>query len=140
MQYGVDIFIKVAGVVGIFIALLNYRNQIRIKRAELVKSLFEKFFENHIYKEVRVWLDYGHLHDKLALQDQVQREINEEKFTDFLNFFEFIGVLHTSRQLPFKLVYEVFDYYLKKIKEDADCREWIEKYSFEKLKVLLKKV
>lgn len=140
MQNGVDIVIKIAGVVGIFIALLNYRNQIRIKRAELVKSLFEKFFENQIYKEVRVWLDYGHLHAKLTVVDQAQQEINEEKFTDFLNFFEFIGVLHTSRQLPFELVFEVFDYYLKKIKDDADCREWIDRYSFENLKALLKRV
>jgi hypothetical protein len=140
MQTSVDIFIKIAGVVGIFIALLNYRNQVRIKRAELAKSLYEKFFENNIYKEVRVWLDYGHLHARLTAEDEQQREINEEKFTDFLNFFEFISVLYTSRQLTFKLVYEVFDYYLKKIKTDADCKDWIERYSFEKLKILLKRI
>jgi len=68
------------------------------------------------------------------------REANEEKFTDFLNFFEFIGVLHDSGHLTFKQVYEVFDYYLKKIKSDEDCQDWIEKYSFEKLKVLLAKI
>jgi hypothetical protein len=140
MQNSVDIFIKIAGVIGIFIALLNYRNQVRIKRAELVKSLYEKFFENNSYKEVRVWLDYGHLHARLMVEDAQQREINEEKFTDFLNFFEFIGVLYTSRQLTFKLVSEVFDYYLGKIKVDADCKDWIDRYSFEKLKVLLRKV
>lgn len=140
MQYSVDILIKIAGVVGIFIALLNYRSQVRIKRAELVKSLFEKFFENHSYKEVRVWLDYGHLRAKLSVEDQAQREINEEKFTDFLNFFEFIGVLYTSNQLTFNLVREIFDYYLEKIKADEDCRDWIDRYGFEKLKALLKKV
>jgi len=140
MQNGVDIIIKIAGVIGIFIALLNYRNQVRIKRAELVKSLYEKFFENNSYKEVRVWLDYGHLHARLTVEDGQQLEINEEKFTDFLNFFEFIGVLYTSRQLTFKLVSEVFDYYLRKIKVDADCKDWIDRYSFEKLKALLRKV
>lgn len=140
MQNGVDIIIKIAGVIGIFIALLNYRSQVRIKRAELVKSLYEKFFENQIYKEVRVWLDYGHLHTRLTVADKAQLEINEEKFTDFLNFFELIGVLHTSNQLTFKLVSDVFAYYLKEIKEDADCREWIDRYSFEKLKALLKRV
>src|SRR5579863_1331097 len=140
MQNGVDIIIKIAGVIGIFIALLNYRNQVRIKRDELVKSLYEKFFENNSYKEVRVWLDYGHLHARLTVEDGQQLEINEEKFTDFLNFFEFIGVLYTSRQLTFKLVSEVFDYYLRKIKVDADCKDWIDRYSFEKLKALLRKV
>ena len=140
MQYSVDILIKIAGVVGIIIALLNYRSQVRIKRAELVKSLFEKFFENDSYKEVRVWLDYGHLRARLNVEDQAQREINEEKFTDFLNFFEFIGVLYTSNQLTFNLVREIFDYYLEKIKADDDCRDWIDRYGFEKLKALLKKV
>jgi hypothetical protein len=136
----IDILVKILGAVGIIIAVLNYRNQVRIKRAELLKSLYEKFYENHIYKEVRVWLDYGHLHARLTVEDVATREINEEKFTDFLNFFEFIGVLYTSNQLTFRLVSDVFDYYLQKIKTDADCQGWIEEYSFEKLKALLRRV
>lgn len=140
MDNGIDITLKVLGGLGIIITVLNYRNQVRIKRAELLKSLYEKFFENSTYKEVRAWLDYGHLHGKLSVEDAAQREINEEKFTDFLNFFEFIGVLYTSRQLTLTLVYEVFDYHLKKIKTDADCQDWINKYSFEKLKALLRRV
>jgi hypothetical protein len=140
MDNSVDIGLKVLGGLGIIVTVLNYRNQVRIKRAELLKSLYEKFFENLMYKEVRVWLDYGHLHDRLTTADQAQREINEEKFTDFLNFFEFIGVLYTSNQLTFRLVSEVFDYYLRKIEADADCNDWIDRYSFEKLKALLKRI
>jgi hypothetical protein len=140
MDNSVDIGLKVLGGLGIIVTVLNYRNQVRIKRAELLKSLYEKFFENSMYKELRVWLDYDHLHDRLTTADQVQREINEEKFTDFLNFFEFIGVLYTSNQLTFRLVSEVFDYYLRKIKADADCNDWIDRYSFEKLKALLKRI
>lgn len=140
MDNSVDIGLKVLGGLGIIVTVLNYRSQVRIKRAELLKSLYEKFFENSLYKEVRVWLDYGYLHDRLTVADEIQREINEEKFTDFLNFFEFIGVLYTSNQLTFKLVYEVFDYYLKKIKKDEDCQKWIKEYSFEKLKALLRRL
>jgi hypothetical protein len=140
MDNSVDIGLKVLGGVGIVVAVLNYRNQVRIKRAELLKSLFEKFYENSTYKEVRVWLDYGHLHTKLTEENMERREINEEKLTDFLNFFEFIGVLYTSNQLTFRLVSEVFDYYLKKIKGDADCQGWIREYSFERLKALLRRV
>lgn len=137
MENIADIGLKVLGAAGIVVAALSYRNQVRIRRAEWLKSLFEKFFENSTYKEVRVWLDYDILHDRLTVADTVLRQTNEEKFTDFLNFFEFIGVLYSRRYLTFGQVYDVFDYYLKKIKSDADCREWIEKYSFEKLKALL---
>jgi len=119
---------------GVLIAAVNYRSQTRIKRAEWIKSLFEKFFETPIYKEVRGWLDYDELAGKLLGTDQ---RINEEKFTDFLNFFEFIGVLYDREQIGKDEVFELFDYYLKKIKDDPNCQVWIEKYGFEKLKALL---
>ena len=125
------------GGLGFFIAAFSYRSQVKIRQAEWLKSLFEKFFENITYKEVRFWLDYGVLQDRLRVADPVVRQQNEEKFTDFLNFFEFIGVLHSRGHLPVEQVWDVFDYYLEKISVDADCREWIEKYGFEKLKGLL---
>src|SRR5579863_8173895 len=131
MDNSVDIGLKVLGGLGIIVTVLNYRNQVRIKRAELLKSLYEKFFEGSTYKEVRVWLDYGTLHERLTVADAGLRQTNEEKFTDFLNFFEFIGVLYSSNQLTFRLVFQIFDYYLKKIKKDADCQAWINEYSFE---------
>ena len=124
---------------GFFIAAFSYRQQVRIRQAEWLKSLFEKFFENTTYKEVRSWLDYGVLHERLTVADAVQRQQNEEKFTDFLNFFEFIGVLHFRGHLPIEQVWDVFDYYLDRINADEDCREWIHKYGFEKLKGLLAK-
>jgi hypothetical protein len=133
--------IKLAAGVGAFVAVVvavvNYRAQTRLKQAEWLKSLFEKFFENSNYKEVRKWLEYGQLHSRLTVEDQQLREINEEKFTDFLNFFEFIAVLYARKHLTGEQVSDVFDYYLKKIKSDEDCQLWIDQYSFEKLKALL---
>ncbi|HWB92735.1 MAG TPA: hypothetical protein VG605_12815 [Puia sp.] len=126
-----------AALIAVIVAVVNYRAQTRLKQADWLKSLFEKFFESSIYKEVRVWLDYGTLHERLTVNDAVLRQANEEKFTDFLNFFEFIGVLYSRKHLTYEQVYDVFDYYLKKLAADADCREWIDQYSFEKLKALL---
>jgi hypothetical protein len=131
------IIVAIGGVAGITVAAINYRHQTRLKQADWLKSLFEKFFENSTYKEVRTWLDYGLLHERLTMGDAVVQRVNEEKFTDFLNFFEFIGVLHTRKHLSLSQVTDVFDYYLNKMKSDADCREWIDKYGFEKLKGLL---
>ncbi len=140
LEWGAKLFAGVGAVVAVLVAVINYRAQTRLKQAEWLKSLFEKFFENSTYKEVRVWLDYGHLHAKLTVEDVTQRELNEEKFTDFLNFFEFIGVLFWRKHLTVEQVYDVFDYYLHKIKSDTDCQEWINQYSFEKLKALLDQV
>jgi hypothetical protein len=129
----------IGAVTAVLVAVFNYRAQTRIKQAEWLKSLFEKFFENSTYKEVRIWLDYGTLHERLTVNDAAARQQNEEKFTDFLNFFEFIGVLYARKHLSFGQVYDVFDYYLKKLRSDADCQSWIDQYSFEKLKTLLEK-
>jgi len=137
IEWGAKIVGALATGAGVLVAAINYLNQTRLKRAEWVKSLFEKFFESSVYKEVRGWLDYDELPGKLSGPNQ--RE-NEEKFTDFLNFFEFIGVLYSRRQIKFEEVYEIFDYYLKKIKDEPNCQVWIEKYSFEKLKALLARV
>jgi len=140
LEWAVKLIAGTGALVAVLMAVFNYRAQTKLKQAEWLKSLFEKFFENSTYKEVRVWLDYGHLHGKLTVEDMALRETNEEKFTDFLNFFEFIGVLYSRRHLTIEQVSDVFDYYLRKIKADADCREWIGQYSFEKLKALLDQV
>jgi hypothetical protein len=137
VEWAARLVTGLGALVAVLFAVANYRTQTRLKQAEWLKSLFEKFFENSTYKEVRVWLDYGQLHARLMAEDPAQRQLNEEKFTDFLNFFEFIGVLYSHRHLTLGQVYDVFDYYLLKIKSDADCREWIDQYSFERLKALL---
>ena len=54
--------------VAVLVAVINYRSQTRLKQAEWLKSLFEKFYESPIYKEVRVWLDYGTLHEHLTVK------------------------------------------------------------------------
>ncbi|MCX6319504.1 MAG: hypothetical protein NTW29_19665 [Bacteroidetes bacterium] len=136
----IDIITKTAGAVGVLFAAWFYRKQVRLKQAEWLKSLFEKFFENQHYKEVRGWVDYGELNAKLNVSDFVEKRSNEERFTDFLNFFEFIGVLHYRGELSLEQVNEIFDYYLKKIKDDPDCSIWIKKFGFEKLQLLLNKI
>ena len=134
IEWGAKVIGALGTGAGVLIAAISYRNQTRIKRAEWIKSLFEKFFEDPTYKEVRGWLDYNELAEKLAA---AEKRSNEEKFTDFLNFFEFIGVLYSNKQLTYKQVCDVFNYYLRKIKSDADCQQWIDQYGFSKLKALL---
>jgi hypothetical protein len=140
LDYLVKLLAPIGALIAVIVAVRNYRAQTKLKQAEWLKSLFEKFYENSTYKEVRVWLDYGHLHQRLNVEDAALREVNEEKFTDFLNFFEFIGVLYSRNHLAFDQVNDVFDYYLEKIKTDNDCRQWIDEYGFEKLKLLLAEI
>lgn len=135
----VDIISKVLGAAGIFIAALNYHKQGQIKRGEWLKSLFEKFYENEKYKEVRRWLDSGELDKKVDINDlNISKE--EELYTDFLNFFEFIAKLEADHHLQQKDVTDLFEYYLNKLKASKISSQWIEKYGFEKLRNLLNRI
>jgi hypothetical protein len=137
----VDIIYKAAVAIGVIIAALNYRNQTKTKRAEWLRTLFEKFYENENYKEIRKWIESDEICTKINLTDVTISEA-DEKFTDYLNFFEFIATLESEGQLKEKDVRNLFDYYLRKLKTSAICIDWIERkdYGFEKLRTLLKKI
>lgn len=103
--------------------------------------LFEKFYETNNYKDVRKWLDNGEIEKKINL-NKISISDDEEKFTDFLNFFEFIADLQEEKQVSLKDVTNLFDYYLREIKSSSVCTAWIknEKYGFEKPDSLLNKI
>ncbi len=135
----IDVISKIIAAIGIIIAALNYRKQTKTKRAEWLKELFEKFYEQKEYKEVRKWFESRDIEKKINLDETVSDD--EEKFTDYLNFFEFIATLESEGQLTSKDVTNLFDYYLKKFKSSPASMAWIENedYGFEKLRTLIKK-
>lgn len=135
-----DVVAKLTAGGGIVFAAFNYRNQTRTKRAEWLKSLFEKFYEKNEFKEVRKWIESGEIENKINNDDNSVTD-EEEKVADYLNFFEFIANLESDRQLKRKDVNNLFEYYLRKIKNSEKCMDWINRkdYGFEKLRNLLSK-
>ena len=123
---------------GIIFAASTYFFNQKIKRAEWLKSLFEKFYENeHLYKDVRKWLDFGLLEKELAADNDHDKE---EKLADFLNFFEFIAVLENGKQIQLSEIEKLFSYYLKLIKRTPICQKYIASYEFKNLPKLLDKI
>lgn len=137
----IDVISKLVAAFGILIAALNYRSQTRTKRAEWLKALFEKFYENERFKDVRRWIESGEIERKINADEATVTE-QEEKLTDYLNFFEFIATLEAEGQLRSTDVKNLFDYYLKKLRSSTICSQWINRpdYGFEKLRTLLQKI
>lgn len=135
-----DVISKAVVAIGVVIAAINYRYQTKTKRAEWLKNLFEKFYEQKEFKEVRKWVESGEIEKKINLDERVSED--EEKFSDYLNFFEFIATLESEGQLKLNDVTNLFEYYLKKLKSSPICMSWIERkdYGYEKLRALLKKL
>ena len=70
------------------------RKGLRVRRAEWLASLYEKFYERSELKEVREILDC-----KGGRSEAIDKVVSEEPpaFSDYLNFFEFVAVLRKSR-------------------------------------------
>ncbi len=111
----VEILYLVAGTISavgtviaaIFAAIVYQRNS-TFERAKWASNLYEKFYEGTSLKQIRDKLDC--IKDQDSVNEIVIRE--EPAFTDYLNFFEFISFLRTSKQLKDSEIDVLFGYYL----------------------------
>jgi hypothetical protein len=103
-----------------FAAYVYQRNS-AIERAKWAVNLYEKFYEGTTYKQIRDRLDC--FNDLDSVNEIVLRE--EPAFTDYLNFFEFIAFLKTSRQLKDSEIEALFGYYLDCLNRHDRVRQYI---------------
>lgn len=133
----IQIFFFLISAVGVALALISYRTQIRLKRAEWLKTLFEKFFENPTFKDIRRKMDYN----MAALQNNLHKDQElEENLVDYLNFFELIASLWKLKQISLHEIRMLFEYYVNLIQKSSFLRTYLEKQGFENLHRLIKKL
>jgi hypothetical protein len=132
-----EVVLWVATLGGGFWALWNYHKSAKLERAKWMKELYEKFYEGIELKKIRDLLDEG---NPAVISNWVREEPGS--FTDYLNFFEFIGYLHESGQISLEEVRGMFDYYLRSLKENKLVADYIAdpNKGFEKLQKLLEMV
>jgi len=130
-------------------AVKEYKNRVAAEKARWLFELFEKFYENDSYKEIRRKIDYEETSVILDLirKDQqsgwIPKEHEKEffdKFTDYLNFFEMVAYWKSQRQLDQGDIDAMFEYYLKRLIEvdkGKEIRNYLEKEGFENLSRLL---
>lgn len=120
-----------------FWAVWTYHQSAKLERSKWMKELYEKFYEHDELKKIRDLLDGGD-------SDEISRLVRDEpsSFTDYLNFFEFLGYLHESGQIKLKEICGMFDYYLRNLREHPAVLSYINDPAkgFEKLRELLKRV
>jgi flagellar motility protein MotE (MotC chaperone) len=133
-----------AAALGIGYSAKTYAANRNIKRAEWLKELFDRFYKDNDFGEIRKEIDNDdtdntRLKAFLAVNNgNITNEDNEEKLINFLNFFEFIAVLEKkTKQLTKEKIKDLFRYYLRKIKSNVFLAGYIKKYDFENLRNLL---
>jgi hypothetical protein len=102
-------------------AAFVYRRNSALERAKWASSLYDKFYEATTLKQMRDRLDCSNNSD--SVNEIVIRE--EPAFTDYLNFFEFIAFLQTSRQLKDSEIEALFGYYLDCLNRHDSMRQYI---------------
>jgi hypothetical protein len=117
----IQILSSVAGIVAAFWALWVYGNNSRRERARWAESLYTRFYEKAELKTVRDQLDCA------AGDATVARLVTEEipALTDYLNFFEFVAYLQSSKQLSETDVQALFGYYLDCLRRHKDVVGYI---------------
>lgn len=103
-------------------SLVVYCSNSRRERAKWLATLYEKFYEQPSLKTVRNLLD-GEPPDSAAVRQLVDDE--DAGFTDYLNFFEFMGYLRDSGQLSRRDVTALFDYYLACLRKHDAVRKYV---------------
>ena len=132
-------------VIGIWLSWKTFNANQRIRRAEWLRSLFEKFYESQNYKEVRRWVDFEDLLQKELGNDITHirnddEHLKEEKLADYLNFFEFIAALEILKQISLNEIKLLFAYYLDRIKQTAFCLDYIQAGNYRNLSNLLERI
>ncbi len=133
----------IAASIGAAITIYIYYRNSQLRRAERLYSLFEKFFYQTRYSEIRQLLEYYDPDQvntlKQGLPNHSKKEL-EEKLVDYLNFFEFIASLWLLKQLPINEIRMMFDYYIRKLGEYDFIMEYLRREGFEGLIKLVKEV
>jgi len=102
-------------------AAFVYRRNSALERAKWASNLYEKFYEATTLKQMRDRLDC--LNDMDSVNEIVIRE--ESIFTDYLNFFEFIAFLKSSKQLKDSEIDALFGYYLDCLNRHDRVKQYI---------------
>jgi len=112
---------SIAGITAAFWALWVYRNNSRRERARWAESLYSRFYEKEELKQVRDMLDcdLGDPH----VSELVAKE--SAAWTDYLNFFEFMAYLQSSKQLSRRDVEALFSCYLGCLKKHPEAAAYI---------------
>lgn len=130
----------VVALIGLAVALVNYRRSVRTRRAEWLASLHEKFFESDRYKEVRRVLDYHGepQYSELtgAIAAGTHHSLADELYR-YLNFFELLAGLRLLGQISDEEIIGLFDYDLRLIKQHEFVAAALRPQGFERLAALL---
>lgn len=105
------------------------------KQVNLLMSLFGQFNNGDTYKDLKYWIDFNTFDEELQQLD----DIKVRKLYDFCQFFNVLISFVNKFRLLKEEVSFVFKPYLKAMKENEICKNFIVEKGFIKLDEFLSK-
>lgn len=139
----IDVGIPIATILGGAFTIYTYWQNSRLKRTEWLYQLYEKFYEESYYKEIRRIIDYDQKDGIKRLKNGIENDCEEELvelLVDYLNFFEFIASLEKLKQLTIKEIAMVFEYYILRIAKYDFLNKFLIDNRFDNLPELIAKL
>jgi len=108
--------------ISVIIGALAYWRNSRLERARWLSALYSKFYEAIDLRMIREILDCS-----APNADAVHKLVEDQdpRFTDYLNFFEFMSYLNACGQLSERDISALFDYYLRVLGKHEDVRKYV---------------
>jgi hypothetical protein len=122
---------------------LTFWKNLRLRRAEWLSRLYESFYVKPELKAVRAALDYdGEARRELlrCVESDPENAKALEPLVDYLNFFEFLAVLWTMKQLSLDEIQLLFGYYLRRLAEEPGIVKFCREGGFKNLLRMLEKL
>lgn len=135
-----DIFTVVGGaaaavlVLPAVVAVYQYFRNSRTQRTQWLVNLFERFYEKETYREVRRDLDWNDGANIKAAIEQTQYNELEERWNDYLNFFEMVAYFRETGELSSGDVNAMFEYWINQLRP---FEQYLRENGYEKLLGLL---
>ena len=124
----------ILGAIAALWAIYVYFTNSRVRRAEWLASLYEKFYEKSDLKAVREILDC-----EAGDSPDISRLLAKSRLSSRITstFFEFVAVLKKSHQLSANEIESLFGYYLDCLEKCGQVRKYIANKGYEHLNKLL---
>jgi hypothetical protein len=126
--------------VGGWIALRTFERDSKLRRTEWIYRLYEQFYESDRFKPMRRLIDYAPAAEIAELEEDLKKgtfSVAHEALIDYLNFFEFIAVQIRRNNLSRSEVMDMFDYYIRRLKDHDFVVRYLKPRGFENLDALL---
>lgn len=120
----------------LLLPLANINLTLKLNGRKLLTNLFDRFYLNDSFKKVREWLDVRDLNTITPESfHETEKKIPnfEQKFSDYMNYFQFIISLKNMGQLKENEISSMFNYYLIKLRDTKFVMNYLKGFGYHAL-------